>query len=322
MIAELARWLAAWEQDPGLAAVLLTGAGERGFCAGGDLVLVRDAIRADRPELARALWRAEYELDGAIARFPKPIVSVLDGVVMGGGVGLACHASHRLATERAVVAMPEVGVGLHPDAGVAFLLARMPGEVGTHLALTGRRIGPKDAVYCGFADRTVALHAVDGLRERLAEGRLDEVLGQLPEAPWRGEAPGQIERGRIWIDAAYRGDSVARILTRLRARPEPEARRAAAEIETRSPTSLKVTLRALRRAGRMTSLEACLEQDLRLSCAFLAEHDLAEGIRAVLVDKDREPRWSPASLAEVTTDLVDRFFAAGGDELTIQSIRT
>jgi enoyl-CoA hydratase len=315
MAVELLDLLRAWERDDTLACMLLTGAGDRGFCAGGDIVRLHEWIRLDRADLARAFWRTEYELDLAIATFPKPVVTVMHGIVMGGGVGLACHASHRLITEPVAVAMPEVGIGLAPDVGGAYLLSRAPGEAGTHLALTGRRIDAIDAVFCGLADWVIAPEAVAALPQALSEGEVDEVIPTLPSTRVQDLPEGMLEGSRAWIDDAYRADSVEQILARLRGRPEPEAHRAATEIEAKSPTALKVTLRALRKARQLLTLGDCLDQDYRVTSRFFASHDLAEGIRAAVVDKDRHPAWGPSNLAEVTRGIVDLHFEPVDDEL-------
>ncbi|MFN8215186.1 MAG: enoyl-CoA hydratase/isomerase family protein [Solirubrobacterales bacterium] len=204
---------------PDVGCVVLTGAGERGLCAGGDIVMMRDSVLGDEARGARMFWRAEYLLDARIARYPKPFVAAMDGIVIGGGVGLACHASHRLASERLVLAMPEVGIGLHPDCGGAYLLARSPGELGTHLVLTGRHIGAADAVLCGLADRVVASEGFEELPALLTDGRVEEVVQGLSEPP--AEAPLEVERR--WIDDAYRGGSVEAILARLRELEDPRA---------------------------------------------------------------------------------------------------
>jgi enoyl-CoA hydratase len=315
MVEALDSTLAAWETDPDVDRVLLTGAGERGLCSGGDIVMVREAAEAGEPERARAFWRAEYLLDFRIARYPKPFVVAMDGVVMGGGVGLAAHASHRLATERLRLAMPEVGIGLHPDCGAAFLLARAPGELGTHLVLTGRSVGAADAALCGLVDRLLPASALAELPALLREGGVEEAIARASSPAPAAEGAGGLAGDRAWIDAAYRLDSVEEIIAALWAREEDAAHAAAAEIETRSPTSLKVSFEALRRARRMPALEHCLEQDYRVSTGCLADHDLMEGIRAQVVDKDREPRWRPATLAAVGEAEVARHFRQVPDEL-------
>jgi enoyl-CoA hydratase len=307
MVRLIAAALDRFERDPDVRHVLLDGAGERGFCAGGDLVALHAAMKAGDAGFPRTFWREEYQLNARIHRFPKPIVALMDGMVMGGGVGLSAHASHRLASERLAFAMPEVGIGFAPDVGGPYLFARAPGELGTHLALTGDRIGPDDALLCGLADRIVAVASLEQLVASLREHDVDAALASV-SAPAERPAP-TLAAARGWIDAAYSADTVEEILARLRARPEAEPRRAANTIATRSPTSLKVALRSLRQARRLSTLEDCLELELRASCAFLAAPDFAEGIRAAVIDKDRNPHWSPDRLEDVAPDAVDRYVA-------------
>jgi enoyl-CoA hydratase len=308
MVRAIDATLIAWEDDPAVAVVLLDGAGDRGLCAGGDIVALHDSAKR-RDGLAQEFWRDEYVLDARIARYPKPFVAIMDGVVMGGGVGLSAHASHRVASERLATAMPEVGIGFAPDVGGTYLLSRTPGELGTHLALTGERIGARDAILCGLADRVLAASDVAALVDGLRDGDVDVALARatragmtIPEA--------RLVRDRVWIDACYASDDVEEILDRLRARSEPEAAAAADALASKSPTSLRVTLRALRSARDLPTLEACLDQEYRISCAFLETPDFVEGIRAAVIDKDRSPRWRPPRLADVVTAEVDRHFAA------------
>lgn len=333
VIRAVTQHLRRWQQDPDIALIVLDGAGERGFCAGGDIRAVRDSAHGD-PALAATLWREEYELDALIAHYPRPVAVVMDGITMGGGVGLGAHASLRIVTEKTVMAMPEVMIGLAPDVGSSLLLARAPGETGTHLALTATRIGPHDAVACGLADHVIATSRIPDLidaladparpadlaalhallaRESLTEGHAGPGSPAGPGNPTHTDgSPGGLIAQRPWIDACYRAGTVEEILAALRARPEAAAARAAAAIASASPTAVKVTLRALRNAREMTSVDECLTQDYRVSLRFLHHHDLSEGIRAAVVDKDRSPQWKPASLAEVTPDMVDGYFAPLG----------
>jgi enoyl-CoA hydratase len=307
MVRLIAATLDHFERDPDVHHVLLDGAGERGFCAGGDIIALHAAITAGDTAFPRTFWQEEYRLNARIHGYPKPIVALMDGVVMGGGVGLSAHASHRLATERLAIAMPEVGIGFAPDVGGPYLLARAPGELGTHLALTGDRIGCEDALLCGLVDRVVAVSSIERLVASLRERDVDAAIA-VASAPVDPPAS-TLAPAREWIDAAYSADTVEEILDRLRARPEADARHAAETIATRSPTSLKVALRSVRQARRQTTMEACLEQELRTSCAFLDAPDLVEGIRAAVIDKDRTPRWSPDRLEDVSADAVDRYLA-------------
>jgi enoyl-CoA hydratase len=307
MTRSIAAALDRFEHDPDVRHVLLDGAGERGLCAGGDIIALHAAMRAGDRSFPRTFWQEEYRLNARIHGYPKPIVAIMDGLVMGGGVGLSAHTSHRLATERLGFAMPEVGIGFAPDVGGPFLLSRAPGELGTHLALTGERIGCEDALLCGLADRAVAVASLEQLVERLRTHEVDAAISATPIPP---ETPASVlAPARAWIDSAYDADTVEEILERLRARPEADARRAADVISAKSPTSLKVTLRALRQARRLPTLEACLDRELRTSCAFLDEPDFMEGIRAAVIDRDRNPRWSPDRLEDVSPEAVDRYVA-------------
>jgi enoyl-CoA hydratase len=306
MIVRVGAQLDAWAGDDRVGGVVLTGAGERGLCAGGDIAeLYRDAQAGGHASLE--LWRDEYAVNDQIARYPKPYLAVMAGIVMGGGVGLSAHGSIRLVTETTRLAMPEARIGFCPDVGGTWLLARAPGELGTHLALTGDPAGPGDAVACGLADHYLPGGRVPAFLDQLSAGSLVKA-GTLTAAP----PPGPLQAERGWIDTCYAGGSVPEIVARLRARPEPAARQAADRITANSPAGVSVTLQALRRAREMT-LPQVLDQDLRIVTAAFATHDLAEGIRAQVVDKDRNPRWSPPTLDEVTPALVDRYFAPARD---------
>ncbi|QEC46456.1 enoyl-CoA hydratase/isomerase family protein [Baekduia soli] len=305
MVGAIAAALDAWEADDAVSVVVLDGAGERGFCAGGDIRMFRESALA-RDGAALEFWAREYALDARIAGYPKPVVAIMDGIVMGGGIGLAGHASHRVATERLRAAMPEVGIGFFPDVGGTHLLAAAPGRTGTHLALTGLPIGAADAVAIGLADAVVDHSRLDELMAALGSDTPDAAIATVAAASAE-PPPGGIAADRAWIDACYAAGSVAEIVGRLEAREEDAAQAAAATIRTRSPTALAVTLRALRSDAARSSLQACLEQDLRIAEAFLQTPDFVEGIRAVVIDKDHDPHWDPPGLGDVTD--VDRYFA-------------
>ncbi|MFF4896311.1 enoyl-CoA hydratase/isomerase family protein [Streptomyces sp. NPDC001068] len=309
MVRAIDEALTAWEHDPAVATVVLTGAGERGLCAGGDIRAVHDDARDGDGTGAAAFWRDEYRLNARIARYPKPYVAIMDGIVMGGGVGVSAHGSVRIATERSRIAMPETGIGFVPDVGGTRLLALAPGELGTHLALTGAQIGAADALLCGLADHCVPSERVEGLIADLAERPVPDALARhVRPAP-----DGELARHREWIDACYTAGTVEEIVRRLLDHGDPGAKEAAHTLLSRSPTALKVTLAALRRARRLGSLEEVLDQEYRVSCRALTTPDLVEGIRAQVIDKDRAPRWSPATLAEVTDADVQRYFAPLGE---------
>jgi enoyl-CoA hydratase len=308
--------LRSWAADPAVGAVLIDGAGERGLCAGGDIRALYDAAKS-KSDLPAQFWSSEYRLDVLIARYPKPVIAVMDGVVMGGGVGLSAHAAHRIVTERSALAMPEVSIGYFPDVGISFPLARAPGYVGTHLELTGDRFGAADAIYCRLADVHVPAARLAGLPAALADCRTAaEVQAKLEELS-ASPAPGRLAAARQWIDSCYGANEVEEIVARLRACDADGARTALASLEKVSPTALKVALRNIRSAASFKRLEESFQQDYRISLACIAGHDFIEGIRAAIVDKDREPAWRPDKLAAVTPEIVDRHFrSVGALELT------
>ncbi len=311
MVTTLHQVLIDWEHDDDVRAVVLSGAGERGLCAGGDVVAIYHSARADGVE-ARRFWRDEYLLDGYIGRYPKPYVAVMDGIVMGGGVGVGAHANIRVVTDTSRIAMPEVGIGFVPDVGGTYLLSRAPGLLGLHAGLTGAPFSGSDAIAMGFADHYVPHEALADLTEAFAEDGVDAALDNYAvAAPFSG-----LVAQRAWIDECYDGDTVADIVAALRGHDAGPANDAANLIASRSPTSLSVALEAVRRAAKLDSLEDVLRQEYRVSCSTLRTHDLVEGIRAQVVDKDRNPKWSPASLAAVSADDVEAFFAPVNDDLT------
>ncbi|UNZ16336.1 enoyl-CoA hydratase/isomerase family protein [Streptomyces sp. 891-h] len=306
MVDRLSEALDAWERDAGIAAVVLSGAGERGLCAGGDIRGIHEDVRRGGGAESARFWAAEYRLNARIARYPKPYVALMDGVVMGGGVGVSAHGGVRVVTERAKVAMPETGIGFVPDVGGTWLLSRAPGELGTHLALTAGAVGAADAVLCGLADHFVPADRLADFAAALADAPPAAALARYAAPPPAGELAGH----RAWIDDCYSAETVTEILRRLRDHGGTAAKEAAAAIETKSPTSLKVTLAALRRARGLSSLEEALNQEYRTSVATLSSPDFAEGVRAQLIDKDRRPHWSPATLDAVSEAEVARHFAA------------
>ncbi|MFI9327000.1 enoyl-CoA hydratase/isomerase family protein [Kitasatospora sp. NPDC052868] len=330
MIGAVRAALDGWAADEAVHVVVLTGEGERGLCAGADIRAIHDDAKAGGAG-SRAFFRDEYELNALIGRYPKPYIAVMDGITMGGGVGLSAHGAVRIVTERSVVAMPETRIGLVPDVGGSLLLARAPGGAGTHLGLTSASMGPGDALFCGFADHFVPSAAVQALLADLAAldltaaanaadaaGAADvaAAVARVVAAHARPAPPAVLAGQRDWIDACYSADTVEEIVERLLASGVQEAKEAAGQLLGNSPTAVKVTLAALRRARDLASLEAVLDQEYRISCAALAAPDLVEGIRAQVVDKDRNPRWSPATLGAVTPEDVARFFAPReGDEL-------
>jgi enoyl-CoA hydratase len=252
--------LRSWATDPAVGAVLLDGAGERGLCAGGDIRALYDAAKSS-DTLPQKFWATEYHLNVLIARYPKPFIAVMDGMVMGGGVGLSTHAAHRIVTERSAVAMPEVGIGFFPDVGASFLLARAPGYAGTYMALTGDRMGAADAIYCGLADIHIAAAKLPALPAALADCRTaEEVRGRL-DAMSSAAPAGKIAAARQWIDDCYGANDVETIIDRLGSTNSDAARTALATMAKMSPTSLKVTLRNVRAALSFKRVEQSFQQD-------------------------------------------------------------
>ena len=311
MVDALSAVLTRWADDDAVRAVVLSGAGERGLCAGGDIVAVYHSARKDGVEV-RKFWRDEYLLNGQIGRFAKPYVSLMDGIVMGGGVGVSAHGSVRVVTETSKVAMPEVGIGFVPDVGGAFLLARAPGALGLYAALTGATFSGSDAIALGFADHYVPHSDLEAFTAAIvSDGTDSAVAAHAVEPP-----PSNLVAQRDWIDECFAGDTVADIVAALRGQDSEPANDAADLIASRSPTSLSVALQAVRRAAKLETLEDVLIQDYRVSSATARSHDLVEGIRAQIIDKDRNPQWSPASLAAVTAADVDAYFAPVDDDLS------
>ncbi|WP_082513777.1 MULTISPECIES: enoyl-CoA hydratase/isomerase family protein [unclassified Leifsonia] len=304
MVGIITASLEVWRSDPEVAMVVLDGAGDRGFCAGGDVRALWDNATAGSNADSRTFFRDEYRLNAMIARYPKPVVALMDGITMGGGIGLAGHASIRIVTERSTLAMPETRIGFSPDVGGTWLLGRAPGELGTHLGLTAATMGPADAIAAGFADYLVPSeslpHLMQALRERADPGSPPEIVLLFDETPGASE----LEAQRGWIDACYSAPTVADIIHRLRERPEPEAARAADDLSTLSPTGLTATLAGIRSARAASNLEQALESEYRAVAWLIEQPDLREGIRAQVVDKDRSPRWNPATIDDIDTDAV------------------
>jgi enoyl-CoA hydratase len=300
-----------WADDAAAGAVLIDGAGERAFCAGGDIRALYDAAKSG-DSLPQRFWTTEYHLDVLIARYPKPVVVLMDGLVMGGGVGLSAHASHRIVTDRSAIAMPEVGIGYFPDVGACFLLARAPGSTGIHLAMTGARVAAADAIYCRLADLYIPAARLGEIPAALADSRgAHDVKAQLDKLSVPPDA-GRLAAARRWIDRCYGADAVEDIVARLAGCDDGEARATRQLLQKMSPTALKITLRNLRSALSFEKVEQSFQQDYRISLACVAEHDFLEGIRAAVVDKDRNPAWRPDKLVDVTDAIVDRHFRSVG----------
>lgn len=263
----------------------------RAFCAGGDMRVVRDAVLAGDPDsVARDFFLEEYRLNHAIASFPKAWIALVDGIAMGGGLGISVHGSHRIVTEKTVLAMPEMAIGMIPDVGATCFLSRLPGEIGTWLALTGARLRGDDAVALGLATHLVKSERMDELASALADQPIETTLAHYSE-------PVHPQIDRATIDRLFAGDDVDEIVARVTADDSELARAARESFASASPTSLAITLRLLR--ARATSLSECLASEYRAVRAVTTSHDFIEGVRAVLVDKTRDAKFAPVAGAVI-----------------------
>ena len=303
MIRAMMKILLQWRDDPAVQVIIVEGAGGRAFCAGGDIVALRDDAMADRTDAVEAFFAEEYELNKLIAAYPKPYVSLIDGVCMGGGIGVSIYGPYRVASEHAMFAMPETIIGFFPDIGGTFFLPRLPGELGSYLGLTGARVRGADAVRAGFATHYVPRARMGELSLALAAdgaGALGGFAETLPAGTLAGE--------RAAIDRCFAGDSVPDIVARLRADGGEWAAGALKLLGGVSPSACVWTLRALRAGANMTLAEA-LAMELRMTRVITKHPDFIEGVRAALVDRDRNPQWVPDNLAAVDPAVIDRVFA-------------
>jgi enoyl-CoA hydratase len=311
MVRAFTRHLKEWQADPSITRVVLTASGGRAFSAGGDIRALYDAGTTGRHDEMLAFYGEEYVLNTMIKGYPKPYVALIDGIVMGGGVGLSVHGSHRVAGDRFLFAMPEVSIGFFPDVGATWFLPRLPGELGAYCALTGERLNAADGVAATIATHRVSASRFADLADALCGAvSVDATLAAFAEPA--GE--GKLASRRAAIDRLFKGDRIEGILAALDGEaasggPDAAFARAAADtIQTKSPTSLKLAL-AQMRAGAKLSFEACMQTEFRIVSRVIHGHDFYEGVRAVIVDKDNAPKWRPAALAEVSDAEVARHFA-------------
>jgi len=317
MILEMRREITSWLADSTVKVIIIKGAGDRAFCAGGDVRAVRQAIIEyegnENPDLAKDFFYEEYILNHQIHTSTKPYVAIIDRVCMGGGVGLSVHGQYRVATERTRVGMPETAIGLFPDVGGAWFLSRLPGETGTYLALTGVPASVGDCIELGIATHLTSSGDLAGLEADLHATDLSNdthtavrsVLERY-STPYAGETPTALARAEI--DRIFSADSMEEIIARLEEAGSGFANRALEMLSSKSPTSLKVTLEQIRRGRRASSFAATMTMEYRMSQHFARGHDFPEGVRALLVDKDHRPNWSPGRLEEVSDATVASYF--------------
>ncbi|MFN7054009.1 enoyl-CoA hydratase/isomerase family protein [Hyphomonas sp.] len=321
MCAAILEALTAWASDPQVCLVWIDHeAGTRGFCAGGDIRMLAESGAGDASE-ARGFFRTEYRMNAVLKAFPKPVIAVIDGVTMGGGVGLSVHGSHRVATERTLFAMPETGIGLFPDVGGGWFLPRLGDQLGTWLALTGARLKGADVAAAGVATHFLPSELVPALAKQLEaadfsvdpRGMLDEILRGLTHtvaAPSYAAVAGTIAR-------CFAFDTAEEIVAALEADGSDWGKAEAATIRAKSPETVKVALRQLREGARAATFEENMRMEFRIGWRKVQSHDFREGVRAVIIDKDNAPAWSPARLEDVSEADVGKYFASlGENELT------
>ncbi|MDU1668139.1 MAG: enoyl-CoA hydratase/isomerase family protein [Bradyrhizobium sp.] len=313
-----------FEADPAVAVVVLEGAGERGLCAGGDIrgLYERSKVNGD---LGKVFWRQEYIMNARIAAFGKPYIAYMDGLVMGGGVGLSAHGRHRIVTEKTRLAMPEVGLGFFPDVGGTWLLSRAPGELGAYFGLTGQTMNGPDAIHARFADAVVPTERWPALREVLTKVRPGAVsleIDQLIAGFATGETAGPVAAQQAKIDAWFAHDRMHDIFVALEADGSELALATLKTLKEKSPRGMVVTLKLLRLARKATSLQECLVREYRAALEVFRSDDFREGVRAAIIDKDRNPSWSPPNVDQVTPEMLERYLAEiGADELTFPQTR-
>jgi enoyl-CoA hydratase len=318
MFHDIDKALDAFEADPAIAVIVLEGAGERGLCAGGDIRSLWESSKV-KGDLGKILWRDEYILNARIKKFPKPYVAFMDGIVMGGGVGLSAHSAHRIVTDKTKLAMPEVGLGFFPDVGGTWLLSHSPGEIGTYFGLTGQTMNGPDAIHARFADAVVLSAKLPDLRAaltKLTPGVTSADVAKLIEGFSTGETAGPVAAQQAKIDALFSHDRMEDIVAALQRDGSDFAQATLKTLSEKSPRGMVVTVKLLRLARQSSSLEECLVREYRAALEVFASDDFREGVRAAVIDKDRSPKWSPPRIEDVTPEMVAPYFAElGADEL-------
>jgi enoyl-CoA hydratase len=307
-----------FESDPAIAVVLLEGAGERGLCAGGDIRGLYESSKAGG-DLGKIFWRQEYVMNARIAKYPKPYVAFMDGLVMGGGVGLSGHARHRVVTDKTKLAMPEAGLGFFPDVGGTWLLSRSPGEIGTYFGLTGQTMNGPDAIFARFADAVVPSGRLPALREALTKARpgvTSTEVETLIVGFSTGETAGPVAAIQASIDRWFAHERMEDIFAELERDGSELAQATLKTLNEKSPRGMVVTLKLLRLGRGSASLEECLVREYRAALEVFRSDDFREGVRAAVIDKDRNPRWSPPRVEDVTPEMLAPYLAEiGADEL-------
>lgn len=305
MIRAITRALGIWRDDAHVHAVVIEGAGDRAFCAGGDIRSLRQHQLDDNRAPVDAFFTEEYALNRLIAGYPKPYIALIDGICMGGGIGVSIYGAYRVATEHAMFAMPETAIGFFPDIGATFFLPRLPGMLGTYLGLTGARVQGADAVHAGYATQFTPRVNLPALSEALAHDGIAALAQHAAPLP-----PFSLHDARAGIDTIFAADGVSEILRRLEADGGDWARQTIEALRSVSPSALTWTLRILREGAHRT-LEQCLHAEFALTRNTMRHNDFIEGVRAMLVDKDRNPHWQPALIEEVREADIAAMFPVG-----------
>jgi enoyl-CoA hydratase/carnithine racemase len=303
MIRAMTAALKGWRDQPAVHAVVVEAAGGRAFCAGGDIRTIRAHALAGECDAIEAFFSEEYALNLMIDEYPKPYVALIDGICMGGGIGISVHGQMRVATEAATFAMPETAIAMLPDVGASFILPRLPGALGIFLGLTGTRMVGADAVHAGIATHFVRKAELSALSRVLPKDGVASVAVHAGTLP-----PFSLAPHRAAVDRCFGAGSVAEIIARLEAEGTGWARETLATLRTMSPSSVLWSFEVMRR-GAQLSLADCLRMELKLTRYVTAHPDFAEGVRAMVVDKDRKPKWQPARIEDVPLDAIAVMFA-------------
>lgn len=309
MVHAMTKALLAWKDDDRVKVVVVDGEGEKGFCAGGDIRMLHDSGKAGTDEAWR-FWHDEYQLNTLIKRYPKPYVALIDGITMGGGVGISVHGSHRVAGDRTMLAMPETGIGFFPDVGGTYFLPRLEGELGMWMGLTGARLKAADSIAAGIATHYVPSDKHDDLVGAIESADLDddgEALEDILDAHAGDPGHSQLAHTRGLIDRAFAGDDVAEMLRRMEEAKDPWSADQVKILHKKSPTAMVVTAMAIRKGADMEFGDV-MRQELRISVRCLTGKDFYEGVRAVIIDKDNDPKWRPATLGGVGELRIERYF--------------
>ena len=310
-----------WADDPTVYLVMIDHeADTRGFCAGGDIRMLAESGAGDASE-ARAFFNVEYRMNAALKTFPKPVLAIMDGVTMGGGVGLSVHGSHRVATERTLFAMPETGIGLFPDVGGGWFLPRLSGELGTWLALTGARLKGSDVAAARVATHYLPSELITNLKKQIDAADFSvgaaEMLNEILRGLTHTVPPGSFEAHGDVIDTCFAKDTAEEIVAALEANGDDWAAEQVATLRTKSPETVKVALRQVREGGKMATFEDNMRMEYRIGWRKVQSHDFLEGVRAVIIDKDNDPKWRPSRLEDVSDEDIAKYFEPlGPDELT------